>query len=66
MIICYTTKQTTSNAKNERLTINIRHAKILFCGASQAEKTSFYHLLRNKCHEDLGSTLVGHTKQVSV
>ena len=53
-------------AKNEGLTINVRHAKILFCGASRAGKTSFYRLLRNKSHKDLESTPVGHTKQVLV
>ena len=59
-------RQMVQQAKNEGLTINVRHAKILFCGASRAGKTSFYRLLRNKSHKDLESTPVGHTKQVLV
>ena len=38
-------------AKNEGLTINVRHAKILFCGAAKAGKTSFSRLLRNEKHK---------------
>ena len=51
-------------AKNEGLTVNVRHTKILFCGAPQVGKTSFCRLLRNKEHKELGSTDAGHAKQV--
>ena len=53
-------------AKSEGITINVRHAKILFCGASRAGKTCFSHLLRNKSYEDSESTPAGHTKQVLI
>ena len=54
-------------AKKDGLTITVRHGKILFCGASQAGKTSFYRLLRNRSHkDDLESTPVGHAKQVLI
>ena len=53
-------------AKDEGLTINVRHAKILFCGAPQVGKTSFSRLLRNKKHKELGSTDAGHAKQVLI
>ena len=59
-------RQMVQQAKNEGLTINVRHAKVLFCGASRAGKTSFYRLLRNKSHKDLDSTPVGHAKQILV
>ena len=38
-------------AKNEDLTINVRHARITVCGASGSGKTSFIHLLQNKRHK---------------
>ena len=53
-------------AKNEDTTINVRHAKILFCGASRAGKTCFSRLLRNKSYKDSESTEAGHTKQVLI
>ena len=54
-------------AKNEGLTINVRHAKILFCGASHAGKTSFSRLLRNQQHDpDYNSTPSGDTQQVLI
>ena len=53
-------------AKDEGLTINVRHAKILFCGAPQVGKTSFSRLLRNKEHKEVGSTDAGHAKQVLI
>ena len=59
-------RQMVQKAKNEGITINLRHAKILFCGASRAGKTSFSRLLRNKSYKDLESTPVGHTKQVLI
>ena len=52
-------------AKHEGHTINVRHAKILFCGASSAGKTSFSRLLRSKKHETVYiSTPAGDTQQV--
>ena len=53
-------------AKSDDLIINVRHAKILFCGASRAGKTSFYRLLRNKSYQDTASTDVGESKQVLI
>ena len=53
-------------AKSEGTTINVRHAKILFCGASRAGKTCFSHLLRKKSYIDSDSTPTGHTKQVLI
>ena len=54
-------------AKNENLTINVRHAKILLCGAAKAGKTSFSRLLRNQKHEtDYISTLAGDVQQVLI
>ena len=53
-------------AKSEGTTIKVRHAKILFCGASQAGKTSFSRLLRNKSDKNLESTPAGHTKQILI
>ena len=53
-------------AKSEGTTIKVRHAKILFCGASRAGKTSFSRLLRNKSYKNLESTPAGHTKQVLI
>ena len=54
-------------AKDEDLTINVRHAKVLFCGAAKAGKTSFSHLLRNKEHDtDYKSTPAGDVQQVLV
>ena len=59
-------RQMVQQAKNDGLTITVRHGKILFCGASRAGKTSFYRLLRNRSHKDLESTPVGHAKQVLI
>ena len=53
-------------AKSESITINVRHAKILFCGASRAGKTCFSRLLRNKSYKNSESTPAGHTKQVLI
>ena len=44
-------RQMLQQAKNEGLTIKVRHAKILFCGAAHAGKTSFSRHLRNEEHE---------------
>ena len=47
--------------------IKVRHAKILFCGASGAGKTSFCHLLKHKpFNEKHISTGLGDTQQVMV
>ena len=47
------------------LPINVRQAKILFCGPAKAGKTSFSRLLRNEEHEtDYNSTAAGDTQQV--
>ena len=53
-------------AKSEGITINVRHAKMLFCGASRAGKTCFSRLLRNKSYKNSESTPAGHTKQVLI
>ena len=54
-------------AKNEGLTINVRHAKVLFCGASCAGKTSFSRLLKNQKHEVVyKSTPAGDAQQVLI
>ena len=60
-------RQMLQQAKNEGLTINIRHAKILFCGASCAGKTSFSRLLRSQEHETVyKSTPQGNAQQVLI
>ena len=52
-------------AKDKNLTIKVRHAKILFCGAAHAGKTSFSRLLQGKPHiYDYESTQIGETRQV--
>ena len=53
-------------AKAEGTTINVRHAKILICGASRAGKSSFSRLLSNRSYKNLESTPAGHTKQVLI
>ena len=54
-------------AKNEGLTINVRHAKVVFCGAAKAGKTSFSRFLRNEEHvADYKSTATGDSKQVLI
>ena len=60
-------RQMLQQAKDEGLTINVRHAKVLFCGAAKAGKTSFSHLLRNKEHDtDYKSTPAGDAQQVLI
>ena len=54
-------------AKNKDLTINVRHAKVLFCGAAKAGKTSFSRLLRNEEHvESYESTPAGNAQQMLI
>ena len=54
-------------AKDEGLTINVRHAKVLFCGAAKAGKTSFSRLLRNEEHDkSYESTPAGDAQQVLI
>ena len=54
-------------AKKENVTINVRHAKILFCGAAEAGKTSFCRLLSNKEHKKVyESTSGGNAQQVLI
>ena len=54
-------------AKNEGLTINVRHAKVIFCGAAKAGKTSFSRLLRNEEHEaTYKSTPAADSQQVLI
>ena len=58
-------RQMLQQAKNEGLTISVRHAKILFCGAAKAGKTSFSRLLRNEEHESIYKITKGaDTQQV--
>ena len=60
-------RQMLQQAKNEGLTVNVRHAKILFCGAAKAGKSSFSRLLRNEEHEKMyKSTQAGDTQQVLI
>ena len=59
--------QMIQQAKDEGLTINVRHAKILFCGASHAGKTSFARLLTNQKHDpNYNSTPSGDAQQVLI
>ena len=52
-------------AKDKHLTIKVKHAKILFCGAAHAGKTSFSRLLQGKPHiYEYNSSQVGETSQV--
>jgi len=54
-------------AKSGNYTMKVRHAKILFCGASGAGKTSFVRLLKNKKFKpDHHSTNLGNTQQVMI
>ena len=54
-------------AKEKDLTMKVRHAKILFCGASGAGKTSFANLLKNKKLKDTRcSTGLGDLHQIMI
>ena len=47
--------------------MKVRHAKILFCGASGAGKTSFCRLLKNKpLDEEWNSTGLGDSQQIMI
>ena len=60
-------RQMLLQAKSEGLTIKVRHAKILFCGASHAGKTSFSRHLRNEEHEKIyKSTPAANAQQVLI
>ena len=56
------------HAKERKLTIELCHAKIMFCGSSKAGKTSFTKLLQNIEFDvtNYTSTDVGETTQVLV
>ena len=59
--------QLIDEAKNGNYTMKVRHAKILFCGASGAGKTSFIRLLKNKKFKpDHHSTGLGNTEQIMI
>ena len=54
-------------AKESNLTIKVRHAKIMVCGAAKAGKTSFTDLLKNTQFKNkYESTGVSDTKQVII
>ena len=57
-----------NHAKEKKLTIELCHAKIMFCGSSKAGKTSFIKLLQNIEFDEkhYTSTDVGETTQVLV
>ena len=55
------------DAKQQGLTMKVRHAKILFCGASGAGKTSFCQLLKNiPLDKKRNSTGLGDSQQIMV
>ena len=60
-------RQMLQQAKDEDLTINVRHAKILFCGAAKAGKSSFCRLLTSKKHNTIYESTEGaDTQQVLI
>ena len=59
-------RQMLQQAKNDGLTINVRHAKVLICGAPRAGKTNFGCLLRNQKLEEYYSTSLGPVTQLSL
>ena len=63
----YYFKKLFHEAKQEGLTITLRHGKIMFCGPSKAGKTSFSGLLKNKMfNSTYKSTSAGETEQILV
>ena len=60
-------KQLLLEAKQQGATMKVRHAKVLFCGASGAGKTSFCRLLKNvPLDEKRNSTGVGESQQIMI
>ena len=58
-------KKLVQEAKEKGLTMKIRHAKILFCGASGAGKTSFARLLKDRKYQvKQCSTGLGDLQQI--
>ena len=54
-------------AKQQGATMKVRHAKVLFCGASGAGKTSFCRLLKNvPLDEKWNSTGLGESQQIMI
>ena len=54
-------------AKENSVTIKIRHAKVMVCGASKTGKTSFTNLLRNKHFEKVyRSTSLANSRKVLI
>ncbi|XP_065909288.1 uncharacterized protein [Dysidea avara] len=59
--------QLINEAKKGGYTMKVRHAKVLFCGASGAGKTSFVRLLKNEEFESKhDSTGLGDTQQIMI
>ena len=59
--------QLMDEAKKGGYTMKVRHAKILFCGASGAGKTSFVRSLKNEKFKDkYHSTGLGNTQQIMI
>ena len=59
--------QLMNEAKKDGYTMKVRHAKILFCGASGAGKTSFVRFLKNeKFRDQYHSTGLGNTQQIMI
>ena len=59
--------QMINEAKRGGYIMKVRHAKILFCGASGAGKTSFVRFLKNKrINPDHHSTELGNTQQIMI
>ena len=60
-------KMLVQEAKEKGLTMKVRYAKIMFCGASGAGKTSFSCLLKNKkLHDNQRSTGLGDLHQIMI
>ena len=60
-------KKFIQEAKEKGLTMKVRHAKILFCGASGAGKTNFARLLKNKAFQvEHHTTRLGDLQQIMV